>query len=150
MNRCPILVPLVLLVACGHSLWPTTVVVTPQPVSQAFACVDSVATTLGYKAFQSKPTEGFLRTRKSVADGSRDLFDHQAYDQLKLELLPVEGGQGTTLTVTAESYTEQLSRRSREQVEKPARVGVIADARTVVEVCGTAQQPRQDRVPSVL
>ena len=55
MNRSRILFPLVLLVACGHSLWPTTVVVTPQPVSQTFGCVDSVTTTLGYKAFQSKP-----------------------------------------------------------------------------------------------
>ena len=135
------------LAACGHSLWPTTTVVTPVPVSETFVCVDSVAKALGYRPFQSKPEEGFLRTRKAVTESSRDIFDQQAYDQLRAEI--ASGAAGTSLTITAESYTEQLSRRSREQVEKEARPGVIADAKVVLDACGTSRQVRPDRVPSV-
>ncbi|MEO6068751.1 MAG: hypothetical protein ABJB33_09475 [Gemmatimonadota bacterium] len=147
MNRIPVAVSCFVLAACGHSLWPTTTVVTPVSVSETFTCVDSVAKTLGYKPFQSKPDEGFLRTRKTVTDASHDIFDQLAYDQLKAEI--ATGGAGTTLAVTAESYTEQVSRRGREQVEKEARPAVVADAKVVLDVCGSARQVRSDRVPSV-
>jgi hypothetical protein len=145
MNR-TFLPSLLILAACGHSLWPTTTVVTPVPVSATYHCVDSVAGTLGYKPFQAKPTEGFLRTRKTVTDPSHDVFDQLAYDQLRAEIGSTSAG--TTLTLTAESYTEQLSRRGREQVEMEARTAVIADAKSVVEACGTSLQVRPDRVPS--
>ena len=147
MNRSPLLITLALLAACGHSLWPTTTVVTPVAVSETYRCVDSISGTLGYKPFQAKPTEGFLRTRKTVTESSRDIFDQLAYDQLRAEM--ASGAAGTSLTITAESYTEQLSRRSREQVEKEARPGVIADAKVVLDACGTSRQVRPDRVPSV-
>jgi hypothetical protein len=137
-----------LLVACGHSIWPTSSVVTPMGVSVAFACADSVAKRLGYKPFQSKPDEGFLRARKLVTDGSRDIFDQQPYDQLKIEVVD-SARAGTTITVTAESYTEQLSRRGRDQVEKPARPAVIVDARALLAACGTASAERPDQVPDV-
>lgn len=146
MKRSSVLLLSFAVAACGHSLWPTATVVTPVPVSATFACVDSVTKSLGYKPFQSKPDEGFLRTRKPVQDGSLDIFDQQAYDQVRAEISATT--TGSSLAVTAESYTEQLSRRSREQVEKPARLAVVTDARTVVEVCGSARQERTDRVPS--
>jgi len=136
-----------ILIACGHSLWPTTTVVTPVAVSETYRCVDSVAGTLGYKAFQAKPTEGFLRTRKTVSVPSHDAFDQLAYDQLRAEI--TAGAAGSSLALTAESYTEQLSRRGREQVEQEARPGVVADAKVVLDACGTARQARPDRVPSV-
>ena len=82
-----------------------------------------------------------------MTESSRDIFDQQAYDQLRAEM--ASGAAGTSLTITAESYTEQLSRRSREQVEKEARPGVIADAKVVLDACGTSRQVRPDRVPSV-
>ena len=148
MNRRPVILGALLLAACGHSIWPTSSVVTPVTVPAAFACADSVTRGLGYKPFQSKPDEGFLRTRKLVTDGSRDIFDQQPYDQLKVEVAAT-GGAGSTLTVTAESYTEQVSRRGRDQTEKPARPGVIADAKAVLDGCGDARQERTDRVPSV-
>ena len=147
MNRIHLTCSTLLLAACGHSLWPTTTVVTPVSVSETFTCVDSVAKALGYKPFQSKPDEGFLRTRKTVIDASHDIFDQQAYDQLKVEI--ATGSAETTLAVTAESYTEQVSRRGREQVEKEARPAVVADAKVVLDVCGSARQVRPDRVPSV-
>ncbi len=147
MNRSRILVSLVFLVACGHSLWPSTTVVTPVAVSETYRCVDSISGTLGYKPFQSKPAEGFLRTRKAVTESSRDIFDQLAYDQLHAEI--ISGTAGTSLTITAESFTEQVSRRGREEVEKEARAGVIADAKVVLDACGTSKQVRPDRVPSV-
>ena len=94
-------------------------------VSETYRCVDSVSQALGYKPFQAKPSEGFLRTRKTVADPSHDVFDQLAYDQLRAEI--TTGTAGTSLSLTAESYTEQLSRRSREQVEKA--MAVLAKAR---------------------
>lgn len=147
MNRTLLVAPLIVIVACGHSLWPSTTVVTPVAVSETYRCVDSISGTLGYKPFQSKPAEGFLRTRKAVTESSRDIFDQLAYDQLHAEI--ISGTAGTSLTITAESYTEQVSRRGREEVEKEARAGVIADAKVVLDACGTSKQVRPDRVPSV-
>ena len=147
MKRSLVVVLVGVVVGCGHSLWPSTTVVTPVAVSETYRCVDSISGTLGYKPFLAKPTEGFLRTRKAVTESSHDIFDQQAYDQLRAEM--VSGTAGTSLTITAESYTEQLSRRSREQVEKEARPGVIADAKVVLDACGTSRQVRPDRVPSV-
>ncbi len=147
MNRTLLVAPLIVIVACGHSLWPSTTVVTPVAVSETYRCVDSISGTLGYKPFQSKPAEGFLRTRKAVTESSRDIFDQLAYDQLHAEI--ISGIAGTSLTITAESYTEQVSRRGREEVEKEARAGVIADAKVVLDACGTSKQVRPDRVPSV-
>ena len=147
--RSTTLAPLLLLAAaCGGSLWPTTTVVTPAPVSEAFRCADSVTRSLGYKPFQSKPEEGFLRTRKNVREATGDILDQQPYDQIRVELAADSGAPATRLSVTAESWTEQLSRRGRDQVEHKARPAVIADAATVVEACGTALQPRPDRVPN--
>ena len=147
MNRSRFLALLVFLAACGHSLWPSTTVVTPVAVSETYRCVDSISGTLGYKPFQAKPAEGFLRTRKAVVESSHDVFDQQPYDQLRAEI--VSGTAGTSLTITAESYTEQVSRRGREEVEKEARAGVIADAKVVLDACGTSTQVRPDRVPNV-
>ncbi len=146
MKRSLVVVLVGAVAACGHSLWPSTTVVSPMAVSETYRCVDSISGTLGYKPFQAKPIEGFLRTRKAVTESSYDIFDQQAYDQLRAEML--SGAAGTSLTITAESYTEQLSRRSREQVEKEARPGVIADAKVVLDACGTSRQVRPDRVPS--
>jgi hypothetical protein len=116
-------------------------------VSETYQCADSVAKGLGYKSFQAKPAEGFLRTRKGVTAGLANVFDQVAYDQLKIEITP--RSTGSALNVTAESYVEQVSRRGREQTERPSRPEVIADARTVVGACGAGLQPRTDRVPSV-
>lgn len=147
MKRPLVLSLTALLSACGHSLWPSTTVVSPVAVSETYRCVDSIAGTLGYKAFQAKPTEGFLRTRKTVNVPSHDTFDQLAYDQLRAEISA--GTAGSSLTLTAESYTEQVSRRGREQVEQEARPGVVADAKVVLDACGTSRQARPDRVPSV-
>lgn len=147
MKRSYVLVLSGVLAACGHSLWPSTTVVTPVAVSETYRCVDSISGTLGYKPFQAKPAEGFLRTRKAVVETSPDVFDQQPYDQLRAEI--VSGTAGTSLTITAESYTEQVSRRGREEVEKEARAGVIADAKVVLDACGTSTQVRPDRVPNV-
>jgi hypothetical protein len=149
MNRSSLVVLTGILAGCGHSLWPTSTVVIPVAVPATFSCADSVTKGLGYRPFQSKPTEGFLRTRKSVTDGSTDIFDLQPYDQLRIEIAAAPEGGGSTLSVTAESYTEQVSRRGRDQTEKSARPAVIADARAVLEACGAARQERPDRVPSV-
>jgi hypothetical protein len=146
MNRTSLL-GLLLLAACGHSLWPSTTVVTPVAVPEAYRCVDSVSKTLGYTPFQAKPSEGFLRTRKTVTDPSHDVFDQLAYDQVRAEISA--SAAGTVLAITAESYTEQLSRRGREQVEMEARPAVIADAKSLLDACGTSRQGRPDRVPSV-
>lgn len=146
MNR-SFLLALPLLAACGHSLWTTTTVVSPVALSDTYQCADSVAKTLGYKPFQAKPTEGFLRTRKGVTAGLASVFDQVAYDQLKIEISAK--GAGSSLSVTAESYVEQVSRRGREQTERPSRPEVMADGKTVVQACGAGLTPRADRVPSV-
>ena len=135
-----------LLAACGHPIWPTTTAVSPVAVSDTYQCADSVSKALGYKPFQAKPTEGFLRTRKGVTAGLASVFDQVAYDQLKIEI--ASRGTGSAIAVTAESYIEQVSRRGREQTERPAREEVIADAKSVLQVCGPSLQPRTDRVPN--
>ncbi|HET7042569.1 MAG TPA: hypothetical protein VFI13_11140 [Gemmatimonadales bacterium] len=144
MRRSFILV-LPLLAACGHPLWPTMGAVSPVAVSETYQCADSVAKSLGYKQFQAKPAEGFLRTRRGVTAGLANVFDQVAYDQLRIEVSA--SGAGSALKVTAESYVEQVSRRGREETERPARDEVIADARTEVEVCAIRRVPRTDRVP---
>ena len=146
MNR-SLLLALPLLAACGHSLWSTTTTVSPVAVSDTYQCADSVSKSLGYKPFQTKPAEGFLRTRKGVTAGLASVFDQLAYDQLKIEI--ASKGTGSTLSVTAESYVEQVSRRGREQTERPSREEAIADAKKVVQACGTGLTPRTDRVPNV-
>jgi hypothetical protein len=143
-----LLVILPLLAACGHSIWTSASSVSPVAVSETFQCVDSVTKSLGYKPFQSKPTEGFLRTRKGVTGGLTSVFDQLAYDQLKVEIVAGSGGAGSRLTATAESYVEQPSRRGREQTERPSRPEVAADARTVTQACGAALKPATDRVPN--
>ena len=142
MNR---LAPLVVLTAaCGASIWTTAAVTTPKGVPQAWSCVDSTAKVLGYTPFQSKPTEGFLRTRKNLKPGEGEIFDHLPYDQLEIQ---VKGDPaGATITVVAQSWMEQISRDSRTQVEKPSRPAVIADGQTILDACG-AQPERADRVP---
>jgi hypothetical protein len=82
-----------------------------------------------------------------VPDPSHDLSDQLAYDQVRAEISA--GAAGTVLVLTAESYTEQLSRRGREQVEMEARPAVVADAKRLLDACGTSRQGRPDRVPSV-
>jgi hypothetical protein len=146
MNRsCLLVFPL--LAGCGHPLWPTTTTVSPLAVSETYQCADSVSKGLGYKSFQTKPTEGFLRTRKGVTAGLANVFDQGAYDQLTIEI--ASRATGSALRVTAESYVEQVSRRGREQTERPSRPEVVADAKVVVQACGPGLQPRTDRVPSV-
>ncbi len=141
-----ILLSLPLLAACGHPLWPTTSAVSPVAVSQTYQCADSVSKSLGYKQFQAKPTEGFLRTRKGVTAGLASVFDQLAYDQLKIEVSA--SGAGSALKVTAESYVEQVSRRGREETERPSRPEVVADAKTVAQACGSGLKPPADRVPN--
>lgn len=134
--------------ACGHALWTTTTVVSPVTVSETYQCADSVSKALGYKGSQMKPAEGFLRTRKGVTGGTSTVFDQVAYDQLRIEISAGPNG-GSHLAVTAESYVEQVSRRGREQTERPSRPEVQADAKTVLQVCGSGRTPPTDRVPSV-
>jgi hypothetical protein len=142
-----LLLALPLLAACGHSLWPTVGAVSPAPVSDTYLCADSASKALGYRPFQAKPAEGFLRTRKGTTAGLSTVFDQVAYDQLRIEI--AAEGTGSALKVTAESYIEQVSRRGREETERPAREEVIADARAVLQGCGAGLRPRADRVPSV-
>ena len=73
-----------LLSACGHSLWPTTSAPSPVPVSASYACVDSVSRELGYRPFQAKPAEGFLRTRKLVTETARDVSEGSVCGKVKL------------------------------------------------------------------
>lgn len=142
MNRGVVLV--IFTAACGASMWKTAAVTTPKGVPQAWSCVDSTAKVLGYAPFQSKPTEGFLRTRKNLNPGAGEIFDHQPYDQLEIQ---VKGETaGATITVVAQSWMEQISRDSRTQVEKPSRPAVIADGQAILDACG-AQPDRADRVP---
>ena len=80
--------------------------------------------------------------------GISTVFDQVAYDQLRIEISAGPNG-GSRLAVTAESYVEQVSRRGREQTERPSRPEVEADAKLVLQGCGSALAPRADRVPSV-
>jgi len=144
MARSLILI-LALAVGCGQSMWKTAMVTTPKGVPQAFACIDSTAKALGYTPFQSKPTEGFLRTRKNLKPGPGEIFDHLPYDQIEVQVK--EDPAGATIAVVAQSWMEQISRDSRTQVEKPSRPAGIADGQAILDACG--QQARPDRVPSV-
>ena len=141
------LIPALALVvaACGQSIWKSASVTTPKAVPEAFTCVDSTAKALGYIPFQSKPTEGFLRTRKNLKPGPGEIFDHLPYDQIEVQV--TEGGTGATITVVAQSWMEQISRDSRTQVEKPSRPQVISDGQAILTACGV-QQASPDRVPN--
>lgn len=147
MKRSLVLV-LPFLLACGHAIWTTATTVSPVAVSDTYHCADSVSKALGYKGYQMKPADGFLRTRKGVTGGTSTVFDQVAYDQLRIEISAGPNG-GSRLAVTAESYVEQVSRRGREQTERPSRPEVEADAKLVLQGCGSALAPRADRVPSV-
>jgi hypothetical protein len=145
MNRSLIPALALLAAACGPSMWKTATVATPKTVPQAWSCADSAAKALGYTPFQSKPTEGFLRTRKNLKPGPGEIFDHLPYDLLVIQVK--EGTTGATITLEAQSWMEQISRDSRTQVEKPSRPAVIADGQAVLDACkGQATSP--DRVPN--
>jgi hypothetical protein len=145
MTRSQIAALSLLAAACGPSMWKSATVTTPRAAPQAFVCVESTAKVLGYTPFQSKPTEGFLRTRKNLKPGPGEIFDHLPYDQIEVQVK--EGGTGATITVVAQSWMEQISRDSRTQVEKPSRPQVIADGQAILTACGV-QQASPDRVPN--
>jgi len=136
---------LTLTLACG-SIWQRRSAVTPMSVSEAYACADSVSKSLGYRPYQAKVGEGLLRTRKHVEQGTGEIFDHQPYDQLEVNAVSAKGGRGSTLTIEAQSWVEQVSRQGRTQVEQPSRPAVVADASTIATVCG-GSAPAPDRVP---
>lgn len=131
---------------CGHAIWSSASGVSPVAVSETYACADSVAKALGYREYQVKPGEGFLRMRKGVTGEAGTIFDEAVYDQLRVEI--AASGAGSRLTVTAESYVEQASRRGREETERASRPGVVADARTLAQTCGEGRKPPTDRVPN--
>ena len=145
MSRSSIPLLVLAVAACGASIWKTATAASPRAAPQAWSCADSAAKALGYTPFQSKPTEGFLRTRKNLQPGAGEIFDHLPYDQLEVQVTP--GTAGATISVVAQSWMEQISRDSRTQVEKPSRPAVVADGEALLAACGTPQE-RPDRVPN--
>ena len=124
----------------GRQLGTTLTATSPSPAAGTFACAVSEARALGHtrmRVDQGDRTFDAERAYEAARGGGG--FEVRRVDVLSVKVTDAKGSSGADLSVRAESFSEQMSRRGITRVGEVASDSVRAAARRVIERCGTPE-----------
>lgn len=136
--RCPAVLVVLALAACGSPMSASYQGTSPQPYSLTLTCAASTADSLGYK-----PT--LTQHGKTLEAIHKDSV-LAPYEDGRQEKITAVGGDSkktpgsSTFTLTAATYSLHWTRIGLESQEIPASDRVKADAQTIAARCGGATE----------
>jgi hypothetical protein len=104
--------------------------------TDSFACAAAQAKQVGYQLTPDRARREFEADKTlPLRDLGPDMTEHSRRNVLVVVVSPTQSGQGSTLTVRAETISMQESRRGMTDVSMPASPTVRTDADTLLARC---------------
>jgi hypothetical protein len=124
--------------ACS-TYWPTLRGSAAAPAPDTYRCAVERVRALGYHPVAFNEGEGDMDARREDRAASARLpGERRQYDVLVIHAAPATGGtdgEGSTLSVRAETIVRRFTRAGWIEEGQPASPGVQAEARKIIERC---------------
>ena len=124
--------------ACS-TYWPTLRGSAAAPAPETYRCAVERVRALGYRPVAFNEGEGDMDARRENRAASARLpGERRQYDVLVIHAAPATGGrdgEGSTLSVRAETIVRHFTRAGWIEDGQPASPGVQAEARQIIERC---------------